>query len=159
MIFAFGGNALIATSFYIVQRTCAARLWGGNAAWFVFWGYNLFIVLAATGYVLGGTQSKEYAEPEWYADLWLTVVWVVYLAVFLGTIVKRKEPHIYVANWFFLSFIVTVAMLHVVNNLAVPVSIWASKSVVLCPGVQGAMVQWWYGHNAVGFFLTARSSP
>ena len=124
MIFAFGGNALIATSFYVVQRTCAARLWGGNTAWFVFWGYNLFIVLAATGYVLGGTQSKEYAEPEWYVDLWLTVVWVVYLAVFLGTIVKRKEPHIYVANWFYLSFIVTIAMLHVINNLAVPVSIW-----------------------------------
>ena len=125
VIFAFGGNALIATSFYVVQRTCAARLWGGNAAWFVFWGYNLFIVLAATGYVLGGTQSKEYAEPEWYADLWLTVVWVVYLAVFLGTLVKRKEPHIYVANWFYLSFIVTIAMLHVINNLAVPVSIWS----------------------------------
>ena len=155
VIFAFGGNALIATSFYIVQRTCATRLWGGNTAWFVFWGYNLFIVLAATSYVLGGSQSKEYSEPEWYIDLWLTVVWVAYLAVFLGTIVKRKEPHIYVANWFYLSFIVTIAMLHVVNNLAVPVSIWSSQSVILFPGVQGAMVQWWYGHNAVGFFLTA----
>ncbi len=155
VIFAFGGNALICTSFYIVQRTCATRLWGGNTAWFVFWGYNLFIVLAATGYVLGSTQSKEYAEPEWYVDLWLTVVWVAYLAVFLGTIVKRKEPHIYVANWFFLSFIVTIAMLHVINNLAVPLSIWSSQSVILFPGVQGAMVQWWYGHNAVGFFLTA----
>jgi cytochrome c oxidase cbb3-type subunit 1 len=155
VIFAFGGNALIATSFYIVQRTCATRLWGGGAAWFVFWGYNLFIVLAATGYVLGSTQSKEYAEPEWYVDLWLTIVWVVYLAVFLGTIVKRREPHIYVANWFLLSFIVTVAMLHVVNNMTVPVSIWGSQSVPLWPGVQGAMVQWWYGHNAVGFFLTA----
>jgi cytochrome c oxidase cbb3-type subunit 1 len=155
VIFAFGGNALIATSFYIVQRTCATRLWGGNAAWFVFWGYNLFIVLAATGYILGSTQSKEYAEPEWYVDLWLTIVWVVYLAVFLGTIVKRKEPHIYVANWFLLAFIVTVAMLHVVNNVTIPVSIWGSQSVVMWPGVQGAMVQWWYGHNAVGFFLTA----
>ncbi len=155
VIFAFGGNALIATSFYIVQRTCATRLWGGNTAWFVFWGYNLFIVLAATSYVLGGSQSKEYSEPEWYIDIWLTVVWVAYLAVFLGTIVKRKEPHIYVANWFYLSFIVTIAMLHVVNNLAVPVSIWSSQSVILFPGVQGAMVQWWYGHNAVGFFLTA----
>ncbi|HRO12025.1 cytochrome-c oxidase, cbb3-type subunit I [Amaricoccus sp.] len=154
VIFAFGGNALIATSFYVVQRTCATRLWGGNAAWFVFWGYNLFIVLAATGYVLGSTQSKEYAEPEWYADLWLTIVWVVYLAVFLGTVIRRKEPHIYVANWFYLSFIVTIAMLHVINNLAVPVSIWSSHSVVLWPGVQGAMVQWWYGHNAVAFFLT-----
>jgi cytochrome c oxidase cbb3-type subunit 1 len=154
VIFAFGGNALIATSFYVVQRTCATRLWGGNAAWFVFLGYNLFIVLAATGYLLGGTQSKEYAEPEWYADLWLTIVWVVYLAVFLGTIVRRKEPHIYVANWFYLSFIVTIALLHVVNNLAVPVSVWGSKSVVAFPGVQGAMIQWWYGHNAVAFFLT-----
>ncbi len=122
VIFAFGGNALIATSFYVVQRTSAARLWGGNTAWFVFWGYNLFIVLAATGYLLGATQSKEYAEPEWYIDLWLTIVWLAYLAVFLGTIIKRKEPHIYVANWFFLSFIVTVAMLHVFNNLAIPVS-------------------------------------
>jgi cytochrome c oxidase cbb3-type subunit I len=155
VIFAFGGNALIATSLYIVQRTCAVRLWGGNAAWFVFWGYNLFIVIAATGYVLGATQSKEYAEPEWYADIWLTVVWVTYLAIFLGTIVKRREPHIYVANWFFLAFIVTVAMLHVVNGASVPVSLLSSTSVPMWPGVQGAMVQWWYGHNAVGFFLTA----
>ena len=155
VIFAFGGNALICTSFYVVQRTCAARLWGGNLAWFVFWGYQLVIVLAATGYLLGATQSKEYAEPEWYVDLWLTIVWLAYLAVFLGTIVKRKEPHIYVANWFYLSFIITVAMLHVVNNLSIPVSIFGSKSVQVFSGVQDAMVQWWYGHNAVGFFLTA----
>ncbi|SIO16247.1 cytochrome-c oxidase, cbb3-type subunit I [Vannielia litorea] len=155
VIFAFGGNALIATSFYVVQRTSAARLWGGNLAWFVFWGYNLFIILAATGYLLGATQSKEYAEPEWYVDLWLTVVWVAYLLVFLGTILTRKEKHIYVANWFFLSFIVTVAMLHVVNNLSIPVSIFGAKSVQVFAGVQDAMTQWWYGHNAVGFFLTA----
>ncbi|MDF1718041.1 MAG: cytochrome-c oxidase, cbb3-type subunit I [Antarcticimicrobium sp.] len=155
VIFAFGGNALIATSFYVVQRTSAARLWGGNLGWFVFWGYQLFIVLAATGYLLGATQSKEYAEPEWYVDLWLTIVWVAYLAVFLGTIVKRKEPHIYVANWFYLSFIVTVAMLHVVNNISIPISIWGSRSVMAMSGVQDAMTQWWYGHNAVGFFLTA----
>ena len=155
VIFAFGGNALLMSSFYIVQRTCAARLWGGNLAWFVFWGYQLFIVLAATGYLLGATQSKEYAEPEWYVDLWLTIVWVAFLAVFLGTLIKRKEPHIYVANWFLLSFIVTVAMLHVVNNLSIPVSIWGSKSVQVFAGVQDAMTQWWYGHNAVGFFLTA----
>jgi cytochrome c oxidase cbb3-type subunit I len=155
VIFAFGGNALIATSFYVVQRTSAARLWGGNMAWFVFWGYQLFIVLAATGYLLGSTQSKEYAEPEWYVDIWLTIVWLAYLAVFLGTLIKRKEPHIYVANWFFLAFIVTVAMLHVINNLSIPVSIWGSKSVQVFSGVQDAMVQWWYGHNAVGFFLTA----
>ena len=155
VIFAFGGNALIATSFYIVQRTSAARLWGGNLCWFVFWGYQLFIVLAATGYLLGATQSKEYAEPEWYVDIWLTIVWLAYLAVFMGTIFKRKEPHIYVANWFFLSFIVTIAMLHLVNNLAMPVSIFGSKSVQLFSGVQDALTQWWYGHNAVGFFLTA----
>jgi cytochrome c oxidase cbb3-type subunit 1 len=155
VIFAFGGNALIASSFYVVQRTSAARLWGGNTAWFVFWGYQLFIVLAATGYLMGATQSREYAEPEWYVDLWLTVVWVAYLGVFLGTIIKRKEPHIYVANWFYLSFIVTVAMLHVVNNLALPVSLTGSRSVSAMAGVQDAMTQWWYGHNAVGFFLTA----
>ncbi|MEQ8542400.1 MAG: cytochrome-c oxidase, cbb3-type subunit I [Roseitalea porphyridii] len=155
VIFAFGGNALICTSFYVVQRTCAARLWGGNLAWFVFWGYQLVIVLAATGYLLGATQSKEYAEPEWYVDLWLTIVWVAYLLVFAGTLMKRKEPHIYVANWFYLSFILTVAMLHIVNNLSIPVSIFGSKSVQVFSGVQDAMTQWWYGHNAVGFFLTA----
>ena len=155
VIFAFGGNALIASSFYIVQRTSATRLFGGKLAWFVFWGYQLFIVLAATGYLLGATQGKEYAEPEWYVDIWLTIVWVAYLITFLGTILKRKEPHIYVANWFFLAFIVTIAMLHLVNNLAIPVSIFGSKSVQLFAGVQDALTQWWYGHNAVGFFLTA----
>ena len=155
VIFAFGGNALICTSFYIVQRTCRTRLFGGDLAWFVFWGYQLFIVMAATGYLLGITQSKEYAEPEWYVDLWLTVVWVCYLIVFVGTIARRREPHIYVANWFFLSFIITVAMLHLVNNAAVPVSFLGSKSYSLFAGVQDALTQWWYGHNAVGFFLTA----
>ncbi|HEY9056957.1 MAG TPA: cytochrome-c oxidase, cbb3-type subunit I [Aurantimonas sp.] len=155
VVFAFGGNALIATSFYVVQRTTQARLWGGNLAWFVFWGYQLFIVLAATGYLLGITQSKEYAEPEWYVDLWLTVVWVAYLAVFMGTLIRRKEPHIYVANWFYLSFIVTVAMLHVVNGLSMPVSLLGAKSYSAFSGVQDALTQWWYGHNAVGFFLTA----
>ncbi len=155
VIFAFGGNALIATSLYVVQRTSGVRLFGGKLAWFVFWGYQLFIVLAATGYLLGVTQSKEYAEPEWYVDLWLTIVWVAYLIVFLGTIFTRKEKHIYVANWFFLSFIITVAMLHIVNNLSIPVSFWGSRSVQVFSGVQDAMTQWWYGHNAVGFFLTA----
>nr|WP_026380372.1 cytochrome-c oxidase, cbb3-type subunit I [Afifella pfennigii] len=155
VIFAFGGNALICTSFYVVQRTTGARLFGGALPWFVFWGYQLFIVLAATGYLLGVTQSKEYAEPEWYIDLLLTVVWVAYLVVFLGTLAKRKEPHIYVANWFYLSFIVTIAMLHVVNNLAMPVSWLGSKSYPIFSGVQDALTQWWYGHNAVGFFLTA----
>ena len=155
VIFAFGGNALIATSFYVVQRTSKARLFGRWSPWFVVIGYNLFIVIAGTGYILGVTQSKEYAEPEWYADLWLTVVWVAYLVVFAGTLMKRKEPHIYVANWFYLAFILTIAMLHIVNNLAVPVSFAGTKSYILFSGVQDAMTQWWYGHNAVGFFLTA----
>ena len=149
VIFAFGGNVLLATSFYVVQRTCRARLFGGIAPWF------LFIVLAASGYVMGVTQGKEYSEPEWYIDLWLTIVWVLYLLVFLGTIWKRKEPHIYVANWFYLAFIVTIAVLHITNNLAIPIGPFSSKSYELYSGVQDALVQWWYGHNAVGFFLTA----
>ncbi len=155
VVFAFGGNALLATSFYVVQRTCRARLAGRWSPWFIIWGYQLFLVLAASGYVLGVTQSKEYAEPEWYVDLWLTIVWVVYLLVFLATLTRRKEPHIYVANWFYLAFIVTVAMLHLVNNAALPVSFLGAKSYVIYSGVQDAMTQWWYGHNAVGFFLTA----
>lgn len=155
VIFAFGGNVLIGTSFYVVQRTCRARLAGTLSPWFVVLGYNLFIVIAGTGYLLGVTQGKEYAEPEWYADLWLTIVWVVYLLVFLGTVMKRKEPHIYVANWFYLGFILTIAVLHIGNNVAIPVSILSPKSYGLWSGVQDAMFQWWYGHNAVGFFLTA----
>jgi len=155
VIFAFGGNVLLATSLYVVQRTSRARLAGYWTPWFVVYGYQVFIVLAATGYLLGSTQGKEYAEPEWYVDLWLTIVWVAYLLVFLGTLWKRKEPHIYVANWFYLAFIVTIAMLHIVNNLAVPVSPLGAKSYSLFAGVQDAMTQWWYGHNAVGFFLTA----
>ncbi len=155
VIFAFGGNALIATSFYVVQRTCRTRLAFPALARFVFWGYQLFIVLAASGYLMGVTQSREYAEPEWYVDLWLTVVWLSYAAVFIGTIMRRHEPHIYVANWFYLGFIITVALLHVVNNMAVPVSFLGSRSYSLFAGVQDALTQWWYGHNAVGFFLTA----
>ncbi len=155
VIFAFGGNVLIATSFYVVQRTCRTRLAGGIWPWFVFWGYQLFIVVAATGYLLGITQSREYAEPEWYADIWLTLVWVAYLVVFLATLMRRKEPHLYVANWFYLAFIVTIAMLHVINNLAMPVSLFGAHSYSAFAGVQDALTQWWYGHNAVGFFLTA----
>jgi len=155
VIFAFGGNVLIGTSLYVVQRTSRARLAGEVAPWFVVLGYNFFILIAGTGYLLGITQSKEYAEPEWYADLWLTVVWVVYLLVFLGTIMRRKEPHIYVANWFYLAFILTIAVLHLGNNAAIPVSVFSPKSYIVWAGVQDAMVQWWYGHNAVGFFLTA----
>ncbi len=155
VIFAFGGNVLLATSFYVVQRTSQARMAGALAPWFVVLGYNFFILIAGTGYLLGITQGKEYAEPEWYSDLWLTVVWVVYLLVFLATLWKRKEPHIYVANWFYLAFILTIAVLHLGNNATVPVSIFSSKSYILWSGVQDAMIQWWYGHNAVGFFLTA----
>jgi cytochrome c oxidase cbb3-type subunit 1 len=155
-IFGFGGNALLATSLHVVQRTCRARLFGGDeTALFLFLGYQAFLVMAGLGYVFGITQSREYAEPEWFVDLWLTLVWVVYLVVFVGTIMKRREPHIYVANWFFLAFIITIAMLHIVNNLAVPVSFFGTKSYSLFSGVQDAITQWWYGHNAVGFFLTA----
>lgn len=155
VIFAFGGNVLFATSYFVVQRTCRARLWGDGWANFTFWGYQLFILMAGLGYLGGVTQGKEYAEPEWYADLWLTVVWVVYLVVFLMTLANRREPHIYVANWFYLAFIVTVAVLHLVNGVSVPLSITDTKSYPLWGGVQSAMIQWWYGHNAVGFFLTA----
>ncbi|TNE54309.1 MAG: cytochrome-c oxidase, cbb3-type subunit I [Sphingomonadales bacterium] len=155
VIFAFGGNALLATSFYVVQRTCRTTLAFPSLARFVFWGYQMFILLAATGYLLGITQSKEYAEPEWYVDLWLTIVWVAYFIVFVGTIIRRHEPHIYVANWFYLAFIITIAMLHIVNNLSMPVSLLGSRSYSVFAGVQDALTQWWYGHNAVGFFLTA----
>ena len=156
VIFAFGGNALLATSFYVVQRTCRAKLFGAPyLPWGVAIGYQLFIGAAASGYLMGITQGKEYAEPEWYVDLWLTLVWVAYLGVFVGTLIKRNEPHIYVANWFYLAFIVTVAMLHIVNNLAWPIGFTDVQSVSVFAGVQGALIQWWYGHNAVGFFLTA----
>jgi cytochrome c oxidase cbb3-type subunit I len=155
VIFAFGGNVLIATSFYVVQRTCRARLAGGLWPWFVFWGFQLVILLAGTGYLLGITQGREYAELPWYTDIWLTIVWVVYLLVFLGTLWKREEKHIYVANWFYLAFIVTVALLHLINNMAIPVSFAGWYSYSLFSGVQDALTQWWYGHNAVGFFLTA----
>ena len=155
VIFAFGGNVLIATSFYVVQRTSRVRMPGIVSPWFVVLGYNAFIIIAGTGYLFGATQGKEYAEPEWYADLWLTIVWVVYLLVFLATLWKREEPHIFVANWFYLAFIVTIAVLHIVNNFSIPVSIYGIKSYIVWSGVQDAMVQWWYGHNAVGFFLTA----
>jgi cytochrome c oxidase cbb3-type subunit 1 len=155
VIFAFGGNALISTSFYVVQRTCRARLFGGVTPWFVFWGYQLFIVLAGLGYLAGITRSQEYAEPEWLTIIWLVTVWVAYLMVFLGTIWKRKEPHIYVANWFYLAFIVTIAILVLINNAEVPVGLLDHRSYPVWSGVESALVEWWYGHNAVGFFLTA----
>lgn len=154
VIFGFGGNALIATSFHVMQRTSRARLADNISPWVVVVGFNLFCLMAATGYLMGITASKEYAEPEWYADIFLTVIWVVYFVLYLRTLARRLEPHIYVANWYYLSFIIVVAMLHILNNLAVPISLGHAKSYSLFSGVQDAMMQWWYGHNAVAFFLT-----
>ena len=153
VVFAFGGSALFATSYYVVQRTCQVRLFSDKLAAFTFWGWMLVIVLAAITLPLGMTSSKEYAELEWPIDILLAVVWVSYAVVFFGTIMKRKVQHIYVANWFFGAFILTVAVLHIVNSAAIPVSL--TKSYSFYPGAIDAMVQWWYGHNAVGFFLTA----
>ena len=153
VIFAFGGSALFATSYYVVQRTCHARLFAPKLAEFTFWGWTTVIVLAAITLPLGITSGKEYAELEWPIDILITLVWVSYAIVFFGTIALRKTPHIYVANWFFGSFILTVAVLHLVNSAVIPVSFWKSYSAYA--GVQDAMVQWWYAHNAVGFFLTA----
>ncbi|TCK19567.1 cytochrome c oxidase cbb3-type subunit 1 [Thiogranum longum] len=153
VIFAFGGSALFATSYYVVQRTCQTRLFSDKLAAFTFWGWTLVIVLAAITLPLGITTSKEYAELEWPIDILITVVWVSYAIVFFGTIMKRRVKHIYVANWFYGAFILTVAVLHLVNSAEIPVSLTKSYSVY--PGAIDAMVQWWYGHNAVGFFLTA----
>ena len=153
VIFAFGGSALFATSYYVVQRTCQVRLFSDGLAAFTFWGWQVVIVAAAITLPMGINTSKEYAELEWPIDILITFVWVSYAIVFFGTIVKRKVPHIYVANWFFGGFILTVALLHVVNSAEMPASMWKSYSAYA--GVQDAMVQWWYGHNAVGFFLTA----
>ncbi|MGB5224086.1 MAG: cytochrome-c oxidase, cbb3-type subunit I, partial [Arenicellales bacterium] len=155
VVFAFGGSALFATSYYIVQRTCHARLFAPALAAFTFWGWQLVIVLAAVTLPLGFSTAKEYAELEWPIDVLITVVWVAYAIVFFGTIVKRKVKHIYVANWFLGAFILTVAVLHLGNSAALPVSLMGMKSYSAYAGVQDAMVQWWYGHNAVGFFLTA----
>jgi cytochrome c oxidase cbb3-type subunit 1 len=153
VIFAFGGSALFATSYYVVQRTSHARLFGDGLAAFTFWGWQAVIVLAAITLPLGLTSGKEYAELEWPIDLLIAAVWVAYAVVFFGTLWKRKVQHIYVANWFFGAFILTVAVLHIVNSAAVPATLWKSYSAYA--GAQDAMVQWWYGHNAVGFFLTA----
>ena len=153
VIFAFGGCALFATSYYIVQRTCKTRLFAPYLAWFTFWGWNLVIVGAIITLPLGLTSAKEYAELEWPIDILIAVVWISYAIVFFGTLLKRKTSHIYVANWFFAAFILTIALLHIVNSMAIPVSLW--KSYSLFGGATDAMVQWWYGHNAVGFYLTA----
>jgi cytochrome c oxidase cbb3-type subunit 1 len=153
VVFAFGGCALFSTSYYVVQRTCHVRLAFDKLAAFTFWGWQLVILSAVVTLPLGITSSKEYAELEWPIDILLTLVWVAYAVVFFGTIMRRRIKHIYVANWFFGAFILTVALLHVVNSLAYPISF--TKSYSIYAGVQDAMVQWWYGHNAVGFFLTA----
>ena len=153
VIFAFGGSALFATSYYVVQRTCGVRLFGGPLIGFTFWGWQIVILAAAISLPLGMTQGKEYAELEWPIDILIALVWVAYAVVFFGTIVKRRTPHIYVANWFYGAFILTVAVLHIVNSAALPVG--PMKSYSAYAGVQDAMIQWWYGHNAVGFFLTA----
>jgi len=156
VIFAFGGNVLFATSFYVVQRTCQVRLQATKALqYFIYWGYQAFLVIAVVGYLSGITQAKEYAEPEWYADLLLTLVWVAYFGVYVVTIIKRTEPHIFVANWFFLAFIVVVALLHLGNAACIPLGLTSPYSIPLFSGVQSGIIQWWYGHNAVGFFLTA----
>jgi len=152
VIFAFGGCALFATSYYVVQRTCQARLISDGMAAFTFWGWQLVIVLAGLSLPMGFTSSKEYAELEWPIDILITIVWVAYALVFFGTIVKRKTKHIYVGNWFYGAFIVVTAMLHIVNNVEIPVTWFKSYSVYA--GATDAMIQWWYGHNAVGFFLT-----
>jgi len=153
VVFAFGGCALFATSYYVVQRTCHVRLYSDKLAAFTFWGWQLVILSAAITLPMGITSSKEYAELEWPIDILITLVWVAYAVVFFGTLMRRRIKHIYVANWFFGAFILTVAILHIFNSLAIPISFTKSYSVYA--GVQDAMVQWWYGHNAVGFFLTA----
>ncbi len=155
VIFGFGGSALFATSYYVVQRTCQTRLWGGPLVSFTFWGWQLAILLAAVSYMAGYTQAREYAEMVWPIDILIAVVWVAYLVIYVMTLVNRSQPHIYVANWFYLAFILATAILHIFNNLAMPVSLFSLSSYSLQSGVQDAMTQWWYGHNAVGFFLTA----
>ncbi|MGO4551332.1 cytochrome-c oxidase, cbb3-type subunit I [Lysobacter sp. 2RAF19] len=153
VIFAFGGSALMATSLHVVQRTCGVRVISDKLASFVFWGWQAVIVSAAITLPMGITQGKEYAELEWPIDLLIAVVWIAYAVLFFGTITKRQGRHIYVANWFYGSFIIAIALLHIVNNIALPASL--TKSYIVYTGAVDAMVQWWYGHNAVGFFLTA----
>jgi cytochrome c oxidase cbb3-type subunit 1 len=155
VIFAFGGCALFSTSYYVVQRTCHTPLFAPRLAGFTFWGWQLVILLAVITLPLGYTSAKEYAELEWPIDILIAVVWISYAIVFFGTIVQRKTSHIYVANWFYGGFILALALLHIVNSAEVPVSFWPMKSYSAYAGAQDAMVQWWYGHNAVGFFLTA----
>jgi len=155
VIFGFGGSALFATSYYVVQRTCQTRLYSDTLANFTFWGWQIAMVSSAVSYMLGYTQSHEYAEMEWPIDILIAVVWVVYFWIYLQTMRRRSQPHIYVANWFYMAFILATGILHIFNNMQVPISLFSMKSYSLHAGVQDAMTQWWYGHNAVGFFLTA----
>ncbi|UVE16713.1 cytochrome-c oxidase, cbb3-type subunit I [Pseudomonas sp. LS44] len=152
VIFAFGGGALFATSLYVVQRTSRVRLISDSLAKFVFWGWQSAIVALLISYPLGITTSKEYAEMEWPIALWVAIVWVAYAYLFFGTIARRKVQHIYVGNWFYGAFIVVTGMVHVVNHIAIPVSLLKSYSVY--SGATDAMIQWWYGHSVVGFILS-----
>ena len=153
VIFAFGICGLFATSYYVVQRTCQVRLFSDRLAAFTFWGWQAVLVAAAITLPMGLTRGKEYAELEWPITILIAVVWVAYAVVFFGTIVKRRVQHIYVANWFFGAYIIAVAVLHIVNGMSMPATL--TKSYSMYAGVQDAMIQWWYGHNAVGFILTA----
>jgi len=153
VIFAFGGCALMATAFYTVQRTCGVPLWSNKLAWFTFFLWNFIIVAAVITLPLGLTQGKEYAELEWPLDILIAIAWLAYSFNFVMTIANRKTSHIYVSNWFFLGMMVMITYLHVVNSLAIPVSWFNSYSIF--SGVQDAMIQWWWGHNAVGYYLTA----
>ena len=153
VIFAFAGSTLMATAYYVVQRTCSVALWSNKLAWFTFWGWNVVIIGMFITLPLGYTQSKEYAEMEWPLDVLITVVWLAFTFNFIMTIAIRRISHIYVANWFYLAMMIAIIYLHVVNSLSIPVELWKSYSIFA--GVQDAMIQWWWGHNAVGFFLTA----
>jgi cytochrome c oxidase cbb3-type subunit 1 len=155
VIFGFGGSALFATSYYVVQRTCQTRLYSDTLANFTFWGWQVALVISALNYVSGYTQAREYAEMTWPVDILIAVVWVVYFWIYTQTLRRRSQPHIYVANWFYMAFILATALLHIFNNMAMPISLFSWESYSLHAGVQDAMTQWWYGHNAVGFFLTA----
>ncbi|HRP62016.1 MAG TPA: cytochrome-c oxidase, cbb3-type subunit I [Phycisphaerales bacterium] len=152
VIFAFAGNAIFAAVYYSTQRLCKARMWSDKLSAVHFWGWQAIIVSAAITLPLGITQSKEYAELEWPIDIAIAVVWLTFAWNFFATLKVRRERHLYVALWFYIATIVAITVLHVFNNLVVPASLWKSYSVYA--GVQDAFMQWWYGHNAVAFFLT-----
>jgi cytochrome c oxidase cbb3-type subunit I/II len=152
VIFAFVGNAIFAGVYYSMPRLLKTPMWSKALSWFHFWGWQLIILAAAITLPLGLTTSKEYAELEWPIDIAIALVWVAFGANMIGSLIKRRERHMYVAIWFYLASFITVAVLHVVNSFALPVSFFKSYSAYA--GVQDALVQWWYGHNAVAFFLT-----